>query len=181
MRFRVQVQVQGISDCPSCIVLNHFTVRSFSRTFILCTCWEQIQMMHAFTCWPQQLQGNVRKLNHIQGTQNLLNKCILVLGSVAFISSCNEKSGDSQEDGTFVIWRLLLHSFFLHKILLSLLLLLLLFDVLVLQITYVDFWIYLPKTLSPLRTFSVLGKVTTLIIILCKFHIVHLGYVSFVP
>jgi hypothetical protein len=50
----------------------------------------------------------------------------------------------------------------------------------VLQMTYVDFWIYLAKTLSPLRTLSVLGKVTRLIIILCKFHIVHLGYVLFV-
>jgi hypothetical protein len=51
----------------------------------------------------------------------------------------------------------------------------------VLQLTYVDFWIYLVKTLSPLRTLSVLEKVTRLIIILCKLHIVHLGYVSFVP
>jgi hypothetical protein len=47
--------------------------------------------------------------------------------------------------------------------------------------TYVDFWIYLAKTLSPLRTLSMLGKVIRLIIILCKFHIVRLGYVSFVP
>jgi hypothetical protein len=46
---------------------------------------------------------------------------------------------------------------------------------------YVDFWIYLAKTLSPLRTLSVLEKVTRLIIILCKFHIAHLGYVSFIP
>jgi hypothetical protein len=53
--------------------------------------------------------------------------------------------------------------------------------VLVLQMTYVDFCIYLAKTRSPLRTFSVLGKVTRLIIILCKIHTVHLGYVAFVP
>jgi hypothetical protein len=47
----------------------------------------------------------------------------------------------------------------------------------VLQMTYVDLWMYFAKTRSPLRTLSVLGKVTRLIIILCKFHIVHLGYV----
>jgi hypothetical protein len=55
------------------------------------------------------------------------------------------------------------------------------FDIIIIIIIIVDFWIYLAKTLFPLRTLSVLGKVTRLIIILCKLHIVHLGYVSFVP